>query len=265
MISHQLLSRYARGSGVGLGVFEKDYILSCVLSSLPATSHVGENFVFKGGTALRKVYFSDWRYSEDLDFSVLPDFDSSRLKELVELWLSNVSKEHEFQIRIRDYHKTNGSARMRAQFVGPLGYPNQILLDVTLEEPIILGSKRCSLSKTFPESPGAQISVYRLEEILAEKLRTILQRGKSRDYYDVWRLLKEKEKLLDLNLTAKVFEKKCAHRGIILRSPSDFVREEKLSEVTKYWDEGLRGQIGRLPEFCQIIDELKVLLKKLPL
>lgn len=78
-------------------------------------------------------------------------------------------------------------------------------------------------------------------------------------------LLKEKEKLLDLNLTAKVFEKKCAHKGVNLRSRNDFVREEKLSEVTKYWDEGLRGQIGRLPEFRQIIDELKALLKKLPL
>ncbi|GFP18548.1 uncharacterized protein HKBW3S03_00053 [Candidatus Hakubella thermalkaliphila] len=195
MISHQLLSRYARGSGVGLGVFEKDYILSCVLSSLPATSHVGENFVFKGGTALRKVYFSDWRYSEDLDFSVLPDFDSSRLKELVELWLSNASKEHEFQIRLRDYHKTNGSARMRAQFVGPLGYPNQILLDVTLDEPIILGPKCRSLLKTFPESPDAQISVYHLERPRREGFLSVAQASFTEELAVVMRVIFQAEVL----------------------------------------------------------------------
>ena len=37
------------------------------------------------------------------------------------------------------------------------------------------------------------IDIYSPNEILVEKLRSILQRGKARDYYDVWRLLKEKD------------------------------------------------------------------------
>jgi len=37
------------------------------------------------------------------------------------------------------------------------------------------------------------IDIYSPNEILVEKLRNVLQRGKARDYYDVWRLLKEKD------------------------------------------------------------------------
>lgn len=46
-------------------------------------SEVGKSFVFKGGTALRLAYGSP-RFSEDLDFSVIGDFDKRKLKALLE-------------------------------------------------------------------------------------------------------------------------------------------------------------------------------------
>ena len=45
---------------------EKDYALSYLLAGM---AQVG-TLVLKGGTALRKFYFSDYRFSEDLYFSV---------------------------------------------------------------------------------------------------------------------------------------------------------------------------------------------------
>jgi predicted nucleotidyltransferase component of viral defense system len=53
---------------------ERDYILSHVLSAI-ATSGQAERIVFKGGTALRLCYFEDYRYSADLDFSLIDGFD----------------------------------------------------------------------------------------------------------------------------------------------------------------------------------------------
>jgi predicted nucleotidyltransferase component of viral defense system len=49
---------------------------------------------------------------------------------------------------------------------------------------------------------------------LAEKLRTLLERGKYRDYYDVWRILKEHSSRLDFNLLAKVFVNKNKHKEL---------------------------------------------------
>ncbi len=46
------------------------------------------------------------------------------------------------------------------------------------------------VESNYPDIRRYRAVVYSLEEILAEKIRSILQRGKSRDYYDVWMLLK---------------------------------------------------------------------------
>lgn len=46
-------------------------------------SEIGKSFVFRGGTALRLAYGSP-RFSEDLDFSVVENFDQKKLKTLLE-------------------------------------------------------------------------------------------------------------------------------------------------------------------------------------
>ena len=49
---------------------EKDYALSYLLAGMAQVGTLVDTPVLKGGTALRKFYFSDYRFSEDLDFSV---------------------------------------------------------------------------------------------------------------------------------------------------------------------------------------------------
>ena len=68
MIPVAELKRIAARIGVGLSVVEKDYALTWILSALSKTKYKND-LIFKGGTALRKIYFPDWRYSEDLDFT----------------------------------------------------------------------------------------------------------------------------------------------------------------------------------------------------
>ena len=50
---------------------ERDYLLSWILAGISRTPVLRDTLVFKGGTALRKCYFGDYRFSEDLDFSTL--------------------------------------------------------------------------------------------------------------------------------------------------------------------------------------------------
>lgn len=49
---------------------EKDYVLSWILQGIAEHEHLSKLLIFKGGTVLKKVYFEDYRYSEDLDFTI---------------------------------------------------------------------------------------------------------------------------------------------------------------------------------------------------
>ena len=55
--------------GLPWEVLERDYIISWVLAGIASVPSLKETLVFKGGTALRKCYFDDYRFSEDLDFT----------------------------------------------------------------------------------------------------------------------------------------------------------------------------------------------------
>jgi predicted nucleotidyltransferase component of viral defense system len=53
-------------------VVEKDYVLGWLLAAAASHSETSTNWVFKGGTCLKKCYFETYRFSEDLDFSLTP-------------------------------------------------------------------------------------------------------------------------------------------------------------------------------------------------
>ena len=247
-----------------LGVLEKDYVISCFMDGLMRVKMIATTFVFKGGTALRKAYFSDWRYSEDIDFSVLPKFPQENFEALLEKSFVLAQERHEMSFRLKSSHKPNGMVRVRIQYRGPLDYPGVLSLD-TFDEPIILEPERRRLLASFKESPTPRVLTYRLEELLAEKLRSLLERGKARDYYDVWRLLKEKQSQLDLPTLRDVFQKKCEHKQIIYQGPNQFTVAQKLKEAEPYWERELKQQTSELPSFGAVIKDLKKCLREIGL
>ena len=68
MISQREVQRLAYERQVPEQMIERDYILSWLLGVL-ASPEQKPRLIAKGGTALKKLYFADWRYSEDLDFT----------------------------------------------------------------------------------------------------------------------------------------------------------------------------------------------------
>lgn len=54
-------------------VMERDYLLTWVLAGIVSVPELSAKLGFKGGTALKKCYFGDYRFSYDLDFSALED------------------------------------------------------------------------------------------------------------------------------------------------------------------------------------------------
>lgn len=64
------ITRQAARDDVPAPTVERDYVLAHIVAALGALDDE-HGLVFKGGTALRLCYFEDYRYSADLDFSVV--------------------------------------------------------------------------------------------------------------------------------------------------------------------------------------------------
>ena len=70
--AYSLISQAHKSTGIPWHVIERDYLLSWILAGISQVPALSDTLVFKGGTALRKCYFDDYRFSEDLDFTGLP-------------------------------------------------------------------------------------------------------------------------------------------------------------------------------------------------
>ena len=102
---------------------------------------------------------------------------------------------------------------------------------------------------------NAKMAVERLEEILAEKIRSIIQRGKSRDYYDVWMMVKVRK--FDLDKIRRLIVEKCRYRNIDF-SVERIFDEDRLRETGKFWETGLRDLVKKLPDF-DLLAGLKII------
>jgi uncharacterized protein len=262
LISERELRRIAGRSGLGAGQAEHEYVVACALDALAQAAGLARSFCLKGGTALRQLYFSDWRHSVDLDFSVLPGYSESGLRADLDTWFAVLTERHGVQAAVADYHRANGAARLRARYLGPLRHPARLLIDITLDEPVLLPVQhRPIVTGLFPEIMTL-VPAYALEEILAEKLRSILQRARARDYYDAWRLLGEKASFFDASEARRVFLAKCQHKGIMSARVGDFLAPDRLSAVSPYWQQDLAAQVltGQMPELATVLAELPALL-----
>ena len=68
-------------------VAEKDYVLGWLLWGIHNHEVIGKNWIFKGGTCLKKCFFETYRFSEDLDFTLLdPSQIDGAFCKTVESW-----------------------------------------------------------------------------------------------------------------------------------------------------------------------------------
>ncbi len=79
MITKKEILNFSGKYGVPATTIDKDYVLGNVLMGIYSNLYFKEKLVFKGGTCLKKCYFEDYRFSEDLDFTVLDSIDKKKI------------------------------------------------------------------------------------------------------------------------------------------------------------------------------------------
>jgi len=249
------LRRLAKTTGFDVATLEKDYALTWLLSgTYSRDSKLRELLILKGGTAIRKVYFPEWRLSEDLDFTILRRTTPQQVRQYFDLVFKTLKNASNIAYAFDAFSAGPNSILADVQYVGPLRFKNRIAHDISLREKLVEEPKTRRVKPEYPDVPEFTVLVYSLNEILVEKIRSVLQRGKARDYYDVWRLTNKHE--FDLRKIRKLLEEKCRITKVEFK-PDLLYDETRLSEARKFWTIALARLTKDLPDFDRIISELR--------
>lgn len=129
-------------------VIEKDYVLGWLLAGVATDPALSATWVFKGGTCLRKCYYETYRFSEDLDFTVVgggPEEPSDLLPIFGRIgeWLVDQSGialvlDGRSFVRRRN-RRGNPTTQGRIAFRGPIRPPQlaKVRLDLTSDEIVV--------------------------------------------------------------------------------------------------------------------------------
>lgn len=189
------LSKYANSIGAGKGAVEKDFLISTIFMLLAYDGHFAEfseKAVFRGGTCIKKAYYpDDARLSEDLDFMGLTLTEMKSLREILQgLVEEDLGVTSVTEVRTMDERPT--WLNLGLYYRSVLGQVNHIMFDLDSGTPTIPPTKRSIDVKPYYQSYEPEILVMDMAEILAEKMRALLQRAKPRDVFDIWFLTTKK-------------------------------------------------------------------------
>ena len=264
---------------------ERDYLLSWILAGISQVPSLLDTLVFKGGTALRKCYFGDYRFSEDLDFTGLHGVPTGAdmeyaVQEACDIVTHLLKKPDPVDITCERYverrpHPGNQEAfRIRARLPWHNQPLTRIMVEITVDEKILKPALKRKIIHQYDESLEAEIKTYSLEEIVAEKLRAILQnvamlerrgwnRTRGRDYYDLWRILSTYKDDMDFTEFISFLRDKCMERDVVFSGPEDFFNSDMLALVENNWNQSLEHLVPNLPTSKSVISELRAQIKDL--
>ncbi|MCG2782505.1 MAG: nucleotidyl transferase AbiEii/AbiGii toxin family protein [Candidatus Altiarchaeales archaeon] len=239
-MSKDEIIRVAKRENLPIGIIEKDFVLTYILKRI-YESELKDRLVFKGGTALHKLYLHK-RISIDLDFTELKPVRIDELKAVIE--------DKEIGSKVKEINKTNSSLRIVLSYVSVLEYKNKIILDISKrEKPILKLITRRLKSPYFEE---IEVLTFQLEELIAEKIRAIIQRNRPRDYLDLYYTLNMKK--LDLKKAIEVAKEKLKEGGDKLDIGRIF---NNLDVVRSLWDHDLRELLVDVPEFDGVVTKIR--------
>lgn len=277
MITIQEVKQKSSDYQVGEEIIEKDYVISWVLWGIATDSILKDKMAFKGGTSLKKCFFETYRFSEDLDFTILSDeiYKRERLLECIQEICSKITKTSNIQfdnanMRIDETKNLRGELtfQCRIYYIGPRQQthsPARIKLDLTKYESIILPLEKRALIHNYSDKNNmkCEILTYSLEEILAEKTRALLERTRARDFYDVTFILRAYSTNINFELFRKSFNGKCKYKAVNFNKIEDFITPDKEAEFRSDWQISLPHQLSYLPDFEAVKDEFLVFIVKL--
>jgi predicted nucleotidyltransferase component of viral defense system len=267
MISRTRLNELAQEWGVSERVVEKDYVIGWLLWGIGTEPTLRQEWVFKGGTCLKKCYIETYRFSEDLDFTILPGgpFLPGEVAPLFARILERVNQASGIDLAARPpVFKQRGSwpaAEGRIYYRGPRQTPNveSIKIDLLASERVVRPTALRAIAHPYADPLPAPDSVrcYRFDELFAEKIRALGERCRARDLYDVVNLYRRRDLQIEPAVIARALAEKCSSKGIPAPTFASIEASPLRGELASEWQNMLEHQVLRLPPFVHFWQELE--------
>ncbi|MGH9322729.1 MAG: nucleotidyl transferase AbiEii/AbiGii toxin family protein [Vicinamibacteria bacterium] len=266
LLSNRLAER--GGRRIPETVLERDYCLSWLLVGL-SRSPLRDRLAFKGGTALKKCYFADYRFSEDLDFTMIEETPWEEIERHLAAVFEQTRRASGVEIRLDhlDRHSHENSHTFYLAYDGPLppARGKTVKTDITIRERIVLPLEDRPILRGYEEyrdlPEDAGIRVYSLDEVAVEKTVALLDRARNepRDLYDLWFLTSGGH--VDLSDLVNPVARKLEFRGLTLAQVGkEFTAKE--ARYKKLWQVRLAAQMAELPEFAAVYREVRRALRQ---
>lgn len=219
------LQEARRATGLPWEVLERDYLLSWILAGIGQVTALRDTLVFKGGTALKKCYFGEYRFSEDLDFtgsSGVPTGDAL-LKAIGDACAAASGLLDEYVpvdidcVRYAERHPHPGGQEaftIRARLPWQRESTTRVMVEVTMDEPV---------------------------------LRPTVRRPILHEYGDQ----------MELAGFAALLSGKCDVRLVAFNGPDDFFAGPVLDHVERTWNQWLGPLVAELPPFESVVTGLR--------
>lgn len=266
MISRLDIEERVREWGLREDVVEKDYVIGWLLWAIGRDEVLGTKWAFKGGTCLKKCFLETYRFSEDLDFTVLPGgpIAPEDVRPRLQHALGELSEHVGIEFGGRELYlksdPTGNYTEGRAYYRGPRQAPNlaRVKLDLSASEQVVRDTVAREIAHPYPDVLPAPATVrcYSFVEIFAEKIRAMGERGRPRDLYDIINLFRQTEMRPEPGLLRTVLSEKCRAKGVAVPSFATIEASGARDELEGDWANMLGHQLPMLPPLEDFWGEL---------
>lgn len=280
MIAKQELDKLAAELDIGQAHVERDYVNGWLLTAIFRRPFLAQHLVLKGGNALRKGYFANTRYSKDLDFAAASAIDRDMLLSELREVCTYVTAQSGVcflsdRLRVADKRHIATTPHGGVEVLEVFAYffdfcgkkqstPVRVFMDITQYDRFYLPTVERPLLHPYSDARDCAgvIRCLGLEEILASKLKCLLQRRHVADLFDYLRWLFFGDAPVDLGQLLWVFLRKTIYE----RSPGvafELLTSLPFALLEELWERHIKAPIGCRFPFADGVTKLLSHLREL--
>lgn len=256
MIDPTEIEAKAREFEIHTSDVQRDYVFGWLLFGIFTQSALKDEIFLKGGNALRKGYFPDTRYSTDLDFGIPHDIDQEVLRTEINGVCATIQEQagvifvpddtrieekfgatdaplpdlkvYEVRVYFKDFYGNAKHMKLR------------VSMDVTRFDKVLLDIQHLPLIHPYSDAAevACTIRCMKLEEIIATKLKCMMQRQHAPDLFDYAYSIQKLGGNLDRSEVMRTLIQKTifsrnpfALKAILLKTAFDYYRQEWANSV----------------------------------
>lgn len=283
MILKKEIESIAEAQSVLKSTIDKDWVLGHFIDGIYSIPELKEVLIFKGGTCLRKCYFPNYRFSEDLDFTSTDatlELTEKMLNQIVQVITNNT----EIPLHIEELKPLKHNDKLTGykaiiKFWGadhprnqapplPERWTTSIKIEIILYELMVFPTETTQVHHPYSDQLSQnplEIPCYAIEEVLSEKFRALIQRSYTapRDFYDIWYLANHGNEINWQKVKLAFFEK-MKYKRIEFKTIEQMINVDNDKLLKAAWQNSLGHQIPKvlLPDYETVKKDLVELLNK---